>query len=157
MAAHTSAVAEPQDRVLTMTRSFDAPPALLFKLWTQPEHIVRWWGPRGYRLSHCSMDVRPGGAWRMCMRSTEGKEHWIHGVYQEIVPPERLVFTYINDADGHEMLVTLNFAARDARTEMSFRQAVFLNVAERDGHNFGWSSTMELLAEYVAQLPAGEG
>jgi uncharacterized protein YndB with AHSA1/START domain len=84
------------------------------------------------------------------MRSTEGKEHWIHGVYQEIVPPKRLVFTYINDADGHEMLVTLNFAAGDARTEMSFRQAVFLNVAERDGHNFGWSSTMELLAEYVA-------
>lgn len=135
---------------LAITRTFAAPRALVFSVWTTPEHIVRWWGPRGYRLSHCTMDFRPGGAWRFCMRSAEGEEHWIHGAYREIVPPERLVFTYVNERGGFETLVTLEFVARGAHTELRFRQVGLPSVEERDSHEWGWSSTFELLDEYLA-------
>ena len=99
------------------------------------------------------MDFRPGGAWRFCMRSAEGEEHWIHGVYHEIVPPERLVFTYVNERGGFETLVTLLFVARGNETELRFRQVGLPSVKERDAHNGGWSSTFELLDDYLAGLP----
>lgn len=153
MTALNDSGTEAPDRVLTITRTFAAPRTLVFSVWTKPEHILRWWGPRGYRLSHCEMDFRPGGAWRFCMRSAEGEEHWIHGVYHEIVAPERIVFTYVNERGGFETLVTLLFVARGNQTELRFRQVAFPTVEERDGHNRGWSSTFELLDDYLAGLP----
>lgn len=150
MTASTEAAhAVNDDLVLEITRVFAAPRELLFKVWSRPEHTVRWWGPDGFRLSHCQMDFRVGGNWRFCM-SRPGRDHWIHGTYQEIAPPERLSFTYTNDADGHSMLVEIEFIALGEETEMRFRQSEFLNVAERDGHRFGWSSTFELLDTYLA-------
>ena len=150
MAASTEAArAVSDDLVLEITRVFAAPRELLFKVWSRPEHIVRWWGPEGFQLSHCQMDFRVGGNWRFCM-SRPGRDHWIHGTYREIAPPERLSFTYINDADGHDMLVEIEFFDIGAATEMRFRQSEFLNVAERDGHRFGWSSTFEMLDTYLA-------
>jgi uncharacterized protein YndB with AHSA1/START domain len=96
------------------------------------------------------MDFRVGGAWRL--RQSGPRENWISGAYREIVPPSRLVFTFTNERDGHEMLVTLTFAVRGDGTVMHFHQAPFMNVRERDGHNGGWSSTFELLDEYIAKL-----
>ena len=65
--------------------------SLVFKVWTQPEHVVRWIGPNGFTSPSCQMEVRPGGAYRTLIRSPEGKDHWMRGVYREIVEPERLV------------------------------------------------------------------
>ncbi|HEX9770126.1 MAG TPA: SRPBCC domain-containing protein, partial [Kiloniellales bacterium] len=110
MAARASAATKPAEWELVITRILDAPRALVFKTWTDPVHAARWWGPKGFTVHSCEMDVRLGGAWRICMRSPEGTEHCKRGVYREIVAPERLVLTYAwEDADGkpgHETLLT---------------------------------------------------
>jgi len=114
MPASTSAAAETSAPELVVTRVFDAPPRLVFEAWTDPAHVARWWGPKGFTMPSCDMDVRPGGAFRVCMRSPDGMDHWLRGVYREIVAPERLVLTWAwEDADGkpgHETVVTVNFA-----------------------------------------------
>src|ERR1044071_1937740 len=137
------------ERELAITRRFEAPRELVFRAWTEPELLVRWWGPRGFRLASCSMDVRTGGAYRLCMRPTEGADLWVQGVYREMVAPERLVFTFAwEDAagrPGHETLVTIAFAEEAGQTRMDFHQARFETVESRDAHHGGWSSTFELL------------
>ena len=140
------------DQVLEITRVFDAPPQLVFRLWSNPEHIARWWGPETCWLDSVEMDFRVGGRWHFWMRNGAGLDHHISGEYRRIEPPDRLSFTYINAYDGHEMEVDLHFAETDGRTEMRFRQAPFRNVAERDGHGEGWTSTFDLLGAYVRRL-----
>ena len=76
------------DLDLAITRIFDAPRELVFRAWTEPDRAVRWWGPRGFTTAHCEMDLRPGGGYRVCMRSPEGTEHWQRGVCREVVAPE---------------------------------------------------------------------
>ena len=156
MAARSSAAAEAaEQRVLVITRIFDAPPRLVFKVWTEPEHLVHWWGPKGFTLPTCTMDFRPGGAYRFCMRSPEGVDHWVQGVYREIVEPERLVFTYawedVGGTPGHETLVTVTFAEDGGKTRLTMRQAVFESMTARDAHQGGWASCLDRLAEYVAE------
>lgn len=148
---HTPA-AERDDHVLEIVRTFAAPRALVFRMWSDPEHIVRWHGPEGFWLTHCEQDFRVGGTWRRCMSSGPGHEHWISGVFREIREPERLSFTYVNDHDGHEMLVEMDFLDRGHETEMHFRQSRFASVAERDGHGWGWNSGFDLLATYLLSL-----
>ncbi|MEQ1901420.1 MAG: SRPBCC domain-containing protein [Devosia sp.] len=161
MAANSSQSASTSDQTLEIIRIFEAPRELVFKLWTQPEHVVRWYGPEGYFLKHCDLNARVGGTYRYCMARPDGYEHWISGTYREISPPERLSVTYVNDYDGHEMLVELKFRDIGGRTEMSFRQAPFTSVAERDSHGIGWNSTLDLFAAYASRadvaggLPAG--
>jgi len=157
MAATASAKAMPDERVLVITRVFDAPRTLVWKAWTEREHLVRWSGPHGFTVTHCEGDIRPGGTWRSCLRSPEGVDHWNSGVYREIVPPERLVFTFAWEEDGkrgHETLVTVAFAEEDGRTRMTFRQAVFETVSSRDGHADGWSQAFERLAAYAPTIGA---
>ena len=157
MAAGSSAAAEAaEQRVLVITRIFDAPPRLVFKVWTEPEHLVHWWGPKGFTLPTCTMDFRPGGAYRFCMRSPEGVDHWLQGVYREIVEPERLVFTWAwVDAEGkpgHETLLTVTFEEHNGKTKLTLHQAVFESVTARDAHRGGWTSSLECLAEYLATV-----
>jgi uncharacterized protein YndB with AHSA1/START domain len=142
------------ERELVVERVFDAPRRLVFRLWTQPEHAARWWGPQGFTTLLCQMDVRPGGVWRRRMRSPEGTVHVKRGVYREIVEPERLVFTYADeDADGqvgHETLVTVSFEEDGGRTKLTLRQAVFETTEARDAHQRGWTSCLERFADYLA-------
>jgi uncharacterized protein YndB with AHSA1/START domain len=156
MNATTSAAAETMDRELLITRIFDAPRALVFKAWTEPDRAARWWGPQGFVTVYCNMDVRPGGAFRVCMRSPEGTEHWKQGVYREVVEPERLVFTFAwEDAEGkpgHETVVTVTFAEHGTKTKLTLHQGVFETVMARDAHQSGWTSTLECLADYLANL-----
>ena len=90
------------------------------------------------------------------MRSPYGSDHRLRGVYREIVPPERLVFTHAwidaSGTPGPETIVTVTLAERDGRTEMTFHQGIFASVAARDGHQQGWSSCFERLAELLAAL-----
>jgi uncharacterized protein YndB with AHSA1/START domain len=148
------------DRELVITRILDAPASLVFKLWTDPAHVTRWLGPRGFTATHMESDLRPGGAWCACLRRDEtGAELWQRGVYREIIEPERLVFTFAwddaNGRPGHETLVTITFveqagAEHAGKTTMTFRQAVFESVEQRDSHRSGWNSSFDRLEEYVA-------
>jgi uncharacterized protein YndB with AHSA1/START domain len=148
----SEAVAATPDEVLEITRVFEAPRDLLFRLWADPAHRVRWWGPEGYGLSECAVDFQEGGAWSVGMQNVEGYVHRVHGVFTEIVEPQRLAFTYINDNDGLEMTVVMDFIDLGTATEMRFRQSRFATVEARDEHGWGWRSTLDLLAGYVIEI-----
>ena len=152
------ASAEPNpsgESVLVITRVIDAPRELVFKLWTEPERVKHWWGPRGYATLSCEMDLRPGGAWRVRSRHADGTETAEQGTFREIVEPERLVFTHAwvdqTGRPGRETLVTVTFVADGNRTRLTFLQAGFDNVETRDGHLQGWSESFDMLAEYLGQ------
>jgi uncharacterized protein YndB with AHSA1/START domain len=147
-----SARAYEPDEILAISRVFDAPPALLFKLWANPAHRVRWWGPTGMALVRCEVDFRVGGAWRIVMARADGYQHPVHGVFTEIEEPTRLCFTYINDEDGHEMLVEMDFMPEGDGTRMEFVQAPFLDVRLRNEHRFGWTSSLGLLNDYAIKV-----
>lgn len=144
------------DRELVVSRLIDAPRALVFKAWTQPEHIARWWGPQGFTTIGCEMDIRVGGRFRCGMRSPEGTDHWKVGVYREIVEPERVAFTFAWEAadgkPGHELLTTVTFAEHGTKTLLTLHQAVFETTERRDGHGRGWTSCLERFAEYMATI-----
>src|SRR5687768_9701738 len=91
--AKNNLIGEREKQEIVITRIFDAPRELVWKAWTEPEHFKRWWGPKEYTCPFCEMDLRVGGKYLNCMRSPEGQEYWSTGVYREIIPMERLVFT----------------------------------------------------------------
>jgi uncharacterized protein YndB with AHSA1/START domain len=144
------------DRELMISHVFNAPRALVFKIWTEPAHIKDWWGPRGYTTLSCAMDLRPGGAWRVESCHTDGSQTAERGVFREIVEPERLVFTHAWEGEdgkpGHETLVTVTFADLGDKTSMTFHQAPFTSVEIRDGHIQGWSESFDMLAEHLANV-----
>ena len=141
------------ERTLVIERVFDAPRELVFRMWTDPQHAANWWGPEGMDVTSLEMDVRPGGAWRKCMRAGT-RDYWRRGVYREVVEPERLVFTYFSDDPNsdpaHETVVTVTFE-EDApgRTRLTLRQALFESVAARDSHGRGWSTCVDRLSRYL--------
>jgi uncharacterized protein YndB with AHSA1/START domain len=157
MAVTTEEAAAKAAPLLLITRVFDAPRSLVFQVWTQSEHMSRWCAPTGFTIPHSSGDLRPGGVWRSCVVSPEGEELWVGGVYREVVPDERLVFTHVwDEADGspgHETVVTLEFSDYErTKTKMLFRQEFFRSVSSRDGHEGGWTQSFERLESYLQQL-----
>jgi uncharacterized protein YndB with AHSA1/START domain len=156
MEARDSVATELAERVLVVTRIFDAPRSLVFRAWIERQHLLRWFGPRGYTVPSYTLDPRPGGDWRCCMVSPEGSENWVRGVFREVSEPERLAFTWAHEnADGtlgHETLITVTFADLGEKTGLTLRQETFESVEARDDHRNGWSSAIECLAEYLATL-----
>ena len=141
---------------LVITRMFDAPRELVFECWTEPQHLQRWQGaPRGFTVTSSESDVRPGGFFRICMRSPEGVDNWLEGGYREISKPQRLVFTHVwldaNRKPGKETLVTITLAERDGKTELTLRQTGFASVESRDGHKVGWNSALDVLVDYLSE------
>lgn len=141
------------DLELVLTHDFDAPRALVFRAWTQPQHAARWWGPQGFTTVSCRMDARPGGAYRLAMRGADGVVRTKRGVYREVTP-DRIAFSYAwEDADGnlgHEMQVTITLEEIGTRTRMTLRQTGFEAIPEREGHRSGWTSCIERFAEFLA-------
>ncbi len=155
MVAENSATRAAEDLQLAITRTFDAPRALVFKAWTEPDQLARWWGPQGFTLPSCKMEFRPGGAYRFHMRGPDGVDHFSQGVFREIVEPARLVFSGCwATADGTptspQTLVTVTFDDDGGRTRLTLQQAFFETVTARDAHRGGWSGSLERLAEYLA-------
>ncbi len=139
---------------LIITRVFKAPPALVFAAWTEPAQLARWSGPAGFTTPHHEMDLRPGGRYRACLRSPEGVDHWVQGVYREVEPPHRLVMTHAWEDEGGqpgpETLVIVTFAEEGPdQTRMHFRQTGFTSRSSRDGHEGGWSSSFDKLAVHL--------
>jgi uncharacterized protein YndB with AHSA1/START domain len=146
-----SSVAGPATREVVITRVVDAPHRLVFDTWSKPEHLARWWGPKGFTLPACEMDFRPGGAYRFVMRGPDGRDYPFHGVYREIVEPERIVFTAIIDnAPGNELLTTVTFAEHGGKTRLTVQQTVPTEPYAR-GQKQGWTESLERLADYLAK------
>jgi glutathione S-transferase len=140
------------DRVLQLVRYFPHPRARVFAAWTQPEQLVKWWGPKGVHIPHWEMDVRVDGGWETTMRNQDGSEFFVSGKYLEITPPERLVFSWAWTRDGvrgHETTVTVEFNDLEHGTELILTQELFESNDTRDLHNEGWSSSLDCLAEHL--------
>lgn len=157
MSAESGGATKTDDRILVITRMFDAPRETVFKAWTEPERLAQWWGPKGFKTAVIGkLDLRPGGRYRFHMVESDGTDHWQQGEYREVIPPERLVCTYEwADADGNRIrpqtLLTVTFEDVGGKTRLTVHQAVFESATARDLHQGGWNSTLDRLADYVAQ------
>lgn len=157
----------PPDLDFVLARVFDAPRELVFRAWTEPERLKRWWGPEGYTMPVCEIDPRPGGVFFHCMRSPEGREYWGRGVFREVVVPERLVLTdSFADAEGNvvpatryglspnwplETLMTVTFEERAGETEVTVRHAGIPPGADHELAGRGWTESLGRLAENLAK------
>jgi uncharacterized protein YndB with AHSA1/START domain len=137
------------DRELTITRIFDAPRALVFDAWAEPKHLMRWFAPNNFTLPVCEMDFRAGGKFRFCMRGL-GNDHWVNGVYREIVKPERIVWTGTMEHDSNEVVTTVTFADLGGKTRVTVHQTYSIETDSTRGAREGWTETLEHLAEFLA-------
>jgi uncharacterized protein YndB with AHSA1/START domain len=134
---------------LTMTRLIPAPREIVFKSWTVPTEIKRWWSPAGFTTPVAEVDLRVGGKYRIGMKSPDGEVLYVSGTYREVTPPSKLVFTWAWDEDGasgHESLVTVEFNARGTATEVTFKHEQLLDAESRDKHAHGWAGCFDKLA-----------
>ncbi len=140
---------------VTFTRLLDAPRTLVFKLWTDPVHMARWWGPHGFTNPVCELDVRPGGAIRIDMRAPDGTVHPMTGQFREVTPPERLVFVAVaRDQKGLALLectTTVTFEDEGGRTRLTVAaDGVGLTAIGGQmlgGMEQGWTQSLERLAD----------
>ncbi len=154
----TAQAAPPAKRELTITRIFDAPRSLVFKMWTDPKHVAQWWGPKGFSNPVCELDARPGGALRIVMRAPDGVDYPMTGVFREIVEPERLVFTNVAvDKEGNpllEGLTTVTFAEHGGKTKLTLQTRAVALVAHAvrmlEGMEAGWTQSLDRLEAHVA-------
>jgi len=131
--AKTEYVIEPGKQEFTVTRVFNAPRELVFKAFTDPALLPRWWGPSSLTTTVDQMDVRAGGSWRFIQRDPQGTTHAFRGVYHDVVAPERMVATFeYEPVAGHVSLVSARFESLGDRTRLVQHQ-VFESVADRDG------------------------
>jgi uncharacterized protein YndB with AHSA1/START domain len=150
-------VTTPSDTQIMITREFDAPKHLIYKAWTTPALIKRWWNARRGTVTVADVDLRVGGAWRWVMVVDRGFEVAFHGEYLEIVPNERLVHTEVFEgAPDASAVVTLTFTEEDGRT-LLIMVAEHKNRADRDSHldsgmEAGMQDAMDLLEQVAASL-----
>ena len=148
----------PSDREIVLTRLFDAPRALVFEAMTKPEHVRRWWGilDDAHSVPVCDIDLRPGGTWRWVGRGPKG-EYAFHGVYREITPPERLVFTELFEPAGDvESVVTAVLTEEGGKTRLTMT-AVYPSMEVRDavlgtGMTRGAAISYDRLEEVAKEL-----
>jgi uncharacterized protein YndB with AHSA1/START domain len=153
--AARNSLATVDDRTLLIERVFAAPVSLVWRCWTEKEHMDHWSAPRGFTVPYSEGELRPGGKWRCCMRVPNGSELWLGGVYREIVPNRLLVMTHAWEEDGvlgHETIVTVRFQDLGTRTKVTLEQSGFDSTGARDGHQEGWSECFDLLAEHLATV-----
>ena len=152
----TAMVTLPTDREILITRQFDAPAALIFKAWTTPELVKRWWGFETSEWLVCEIDLREGGSWRYVTREEDGTEVGFHGVYRAIESPERLVSTEVFEGfpDG-EALDTLTLEERDGVTTMTVN-VLHQSQEHRDAHiASGMEGGMQLSMNRLEDVVAG--
>ena len=171
MDAKNASITAGQDFVIT--RILNAPREKVWRAWTEREHLVLWFGPKGSTISHAALDFRPGGTFHYAMRSTDGTEMWGKWTFREIVAPQKLVLvSSFSDAKGGltpapmidnwplETLSTTTFEEHDGKTKITLRWAP-LNATESQRQTFakmhdsmqqGWGGTFEQLSVYLAKI-----
>jgi len=141
------------EREIVMTRVFDAPRRLVFEAMTQPEHLVRWFGPHGWTLAVCQIDFRSGGAWRFVLRGPDGRDLGMSGVYKEITPPDRFISTESFDDYPGESLNTLTFSEEDGRTTFTitvlYASGEIRDAVIRSGMQKGAGESYDRLAAHL--------
>jgi uncharacterized protein YndB with AHSA1/START domain len=131
--AMLNVMAKPGSHALNMSRDFDAPRHLVFKAFTDPALIPKWWGPSTLMTVVDKMEVKQGGVWRFIQRDAQGNEFSFHGVYHAIVVPERTVSTFeFEGMPGHVVLETVTFREHQGKTTISVL-SVFQTIEDRDG------------------------
>jgi uncharacterized protein YndB with AHSA1/START domain len=150
---------------LFITRIFDAPGELLWKAWTEPESVKRWWGPKNFTSPFAKIDLRVGGTYLYCMRSPEGQDFWSTGVYREIIEPKLIVCTdSFSDEEGNlvpasyygmngdwplELLVRVKFEALDGMTRLTLQHTGIPEGENRELTKAGWNESLDKLEDYL--------
>ncbi len=161
------ATADKDKTELTITRIFDASCEKVWKAWTDPEEVIKWWGPKYFTSPVSKIDLRVGGKYLNCMRGPDGKEYWSTGVYRELVPLERIVLTdSFSDEKGNivpashygiagdfplELLVTVTFEALRSKTKMILRHEGIPPSMMRELTETGWNESFDKLAERIVE------
>ncbi|MHA6483974.1 SRPBCC domain-containing protein [Paenibacillus sp. strain BS8-2] len=166
----TAMTSKVEGNVLTLERVFDAPPSLVFQVFSQAEHLKHWWGPRGWELTYCTVDFRPGGEWHYCMTCQDkeqgdfyGMESWGKTIYSEIKENEEIVYVdYFSDKDGNisqEMpssKTTLRFEPFEGKTKLVsvsvYDTAAALQTVIDMGMEQGIAETWDRLADHLSNL-----
>jgi uncharacterized protein YndB with AHSA1/START domain len=153
----TLKITTPSDREIVMTRVFDAPRRLVFDAFTRPELLKRWFGPHGWSLVVCEVDLRVGGSFRYVLRGPDGTDMGMRGVYREIVPPERSVHMETFDDYPGESRVTCVLVEQGGKTTLT-ATVLYDSPETRDaviasGMEHGAAESYDRLAELMASLP----
>lgn len=153
-------VEKPDDATLILRRVLKAPQKLAFKVWTSAEHIQKWMQPEpGMVVPFAKMDVRVGGKFRIQMKNPDGEFFTAVGEFQEVNPPERLVYTWdwekdgsgedFGEVEGNTTLMTVEFLKRKEGTEVVLMHSRFATVETRDSHARGWGRILEAFAKFL--------
>jgi uncharacterized protein YndB with AHSA1/START domain len=152
----------PSDRTIAVERVFDAPRKLVFEAYSSCEHLEHWWGPRGFELIECSMDLRPGGKYRFVQKAPDGSIHGFNGEYREIDAPGRIVFTQIYEPiPDQEVVVATTLTETEGKTALS-QTLTFSSKEARDGMiasgmEWGEAQSFERLDELLETLKSAAG
>jgi uncharacterized protein YndB with AHSA1/START domain len=134
---------------LTLKRHIKAPPAKVYAAWTQAEQIVRWFGPHETVLDtvKATLDVRVGGKFRVSFNAIDGEYHEVGGTYREVIPDQRLQFTWAwHSTPERESLVTITTVPDGAGTMLTLHHEQLFDQKAADGHKHGWTGTLDKLA-----------
>lgn len=135
---------------LTIKRRFKAPPAKVYRAWTDPEKLKAWWGPDNGPVLQATVDARVGGRFHVQFRTEDGEEHNVGGLYREVVPNEKLVFTWAwRSTPERESLVTITLKGDGDETVFTLIHEQFFDEAARDGHRGGWKGSLDKLERYL--------
>jgi uncharacterized protein YndB with AHSA1/START domain len=137
---------------LTLNRSYPVPPERVWRAWTDPQALKRWFGPGGEDpVSLAQLDVRAGGRFRIVFGGPDGKAHDVQGVYKEVVPNRKLVFTWTwpNSTPERESVITIELRAAGRGTDLVFRQEQFFDSTVRDNHRRGWTESFVKLERFL--------
>jgi uncharacterized protein YndB with AHSA1/START domain len=154
-----------KDNGLIITRVFNSPPAMVWRAWTDPEHVMRWWGPKNFTSPECKIDLQVEGKYLFVMRSPDGRDYYSTGRYLEIDPISKIVCTDsfadekgnivpatyygMDDDTPLELLITLIFEDQDGKTKMIMRHDGFPEGEHRKMAEIGWSESFDKLAEIL--------
>ncbi|MDQ6438204.1 SRPBCC domain-containing protein [Mesorhizobium sp. LHD-90] len=148
-----------RDDELLIEREFDAPATLVFRLWEDRDHMLRWWGPEEFTTIELDWELTPGRPWRGAMTSKQYGLSRFGGVIREVERNRRIVFTFRWDDDPEQYLdtvATMTLAEKDGKTVQTFHQALFSTVAIRDSHIGGWNSLFNKQQIYVENIAVAE-
>lgn len=138
---------------LQVRRIYAAPVGAVYAAWTEPEQVGRWMAPSDdFRSTEATIDLRVGGRYRIVMHGPEGEAHRVGGVYREIVPNRKLVYTWAwESTPERESMVTIEFRPSGQGTELILTHERFADTEARDKHQHGWKGCLERLGRYVAR------
>jgi uncharacterized protein YndB with AHSA1/START domain len=143
--------------VLRLARHFKAPRQAVFRAWTDPQALAAWFGPEGVQTRNVEVDLRPGGAFSLEMHEADGV-YPLSGVYRQVVPPERLVFSWVwghGELEGLETLVTIELRETDGGTELTLTHEGLPSPTAREKHEGGWIGCLDCLVRYLKETAVG--